>query len=254
PHQVTDEFKKFLDTQFNATEKQAMVGSSPKSTTLPETISRGLDNFTVNEVNNMAREGRLGEVYKDFPKFKQFNRKVFDDDIVSAYNKRYLDHVKVTGKNDFLQATSKTYGMSDDAFRNGTRMGELNSKDYVKVASPSLPDGEQWFPKQVGEYLNGVDKSVEDPKIRNLFTGVNDYVKLFNYGIWPGSAGANYISNQLLAHLGGIYDPIAQIQGLNLDRLLKSKNFTNKQIVAGFTDKQVVDLAIKHRALGGGLT
>lgn len=254
-HQMTPEALDYAKK--NDIELGKPSGGGEKSAKIANIQKRGVEG-TINEINDKFANGKGHEIDElgNDPRWKGFTGKFFNDNVVDLDADRYLKSVKAVKNHDFMQAAEKAYG----------RTSNPQEKGWVRVPHSSLTNGEAWFPKEIGDYLNRSNDLMQNahPFLKSTLGGIratNNFVKKMNFGIYPGSAVKIELGNQQLAYLSGIHSPLSQLQGhtlaahmrMGLDKLDDTKPFIYSKTLGALTEKQVYDLAVQNRGLGMGL-
>jgi hypothetical protein len=264
-HDLAPEYKDFVEKKIGKDKMGDLVPQTsssldPTKTTISAFKKRTMP-YTVNEINNISREGRLSEIFQNAPEFKDYKGRVFSDDVAAVQSKRYLDSVKATTRDQYVKHITSAYGMPEKAFQEAVRKGDVKNIEWGKLGKPV--NGETvYFPKEIADGLNRVDWITANPQhtnaLKNAINTMNNYVKSTFYGIYPSSAITNEASNQVMQFLHGAWDPMSNLQG----KVLALKEKTGKLSDAPFlatkkygmlTEKQFVELMQKNRGTGMGL-
>ena len=214
-----------------------------------------------NEANNLFQSGRGDEVFPNSPfknQFKNFKGKMFSDDIAQVEASRFLQNAKVNRVQDFMTQAEKYYGKTKEAVGAGQADGSIKPKDYTPV---NTDHGEVWFPKQMAEFMEGM----QSPKVDDMVQGwgktfldkTATAAKLLNFAYKFGSAPFNYMSNMKLAWLSKSLNPANVAKAAKImanERMGKlGDNIVLKTPTRTFTEKELIDSANRNRAIGMGL-
>ncbi len=262
-HNITPEFREHLQDTFGENAPDLIPAAKSKSTYNPSAQGRNISDYTVNEINDLAQQGKLNQVYPDFPGLASFKGKVFDDQVERVAAQRFLQNAKITTTADFLNNIGRTYGLSDEAYRAGTRSGAIKESDYKWMPSPVLDGGGKYLPPEIADFLNK-SSNILNPRLQKglpqALKAVSDYVKLYNFGIYPKSSFKVYGSNNILSFLNGGWDLPSQLDAARIAAKARLGNLgTDATIDMGpklgaMSEQQIWDdMAQKNRGVGMGL-
>lgn len=273
-HQRDPQFQQFLDDNFNPQKQGPGPSGKVGSTFNPSDFEREVatTGMTAREVNNLAQQGKLGTIYPTYKDlFNSYKGPVFSEDMANIEASRYLHNRQVQTTSDLMIEAGKAYG---HALNPGALSGEQGAgKNFVYVPHSAYEQygGGMWFPKPIGDYLNGIDQLPAAAKQTNEFLNQSTKaVKFFNFGLWPKSALKNYSSNLALGFRGGMSDidsivdggkvisrmnkdnPELQFLGLNKLDPLGDDVVLHSPLYGDVTSQQLIDQAHATRGIGMG--
>lgn len=220
-----------------------------------------LGKYTINEINNLSQGGQLHKVpgLGNIPQLSEFKSKLFDDNASRISAQRYLENAKVLNMNDFMKHTEKTYGVDQATMLKKYADKEIVPGDLVEFTH----EGKKvYYPPEIAEALGKMKDmgkgSQWERGMQRSIQELNDFTKTSYFGLFPASVGKIFLGNQALSYINGLWNPIAQINGLMMAKNLRLGNLSDRVIVnspklGALTEKQVFDLAKEHRGYGMGL-
>ena len=219
--------------------------------------------YTINEINNIFREGKANEkLYGGkFPEANNFKKNYFSDDAVRVAAERYLQNAKVLNAHDFKTHTERTFGMPPDAFHKGRANGELKADEWTESLASNGKD-KIFYPKEIGDFLNHSEQLAKNPMvskgIKKVWGHVMDYIRIAGYGGLPKSVIDNILGGPVLLLMNDIFDPVSHIQAASLATKMARGKVGNGIVLehptlGKLTEQHVLDIAKKERGVGLGL-
>ena len=268
-HNASPEFKDKLNQLFPKIDDSTRTRAEQALHDSVNGRGKNLGKYTVNEINNLAAEGRLGEIpgLGGLEQWKDFKDKVFDDNVARVHASRYLESVKVASQKDYMTTLAKTYGIPKGAMLKRAKSGELDPSKWIEVSdknfiTPENKSGILHFPPEVAKSIEKSKNLGSDSpwakEIKNSAQELSNFSKKTYFGIFPASIMKIFLGNQALAYMSDLYSPGSQLKGLKMAANIRLNKLSDKILVnhptlGPLTEKQVFDLAKQNRAYGMGL-